>query len=241
MTKRISCKECSNAVCFIKMHCNSVWLIKIESKKIQIEHMARDIIFREGGYVEGVYFIQHGNVKVVAKGTDNRDQIVRMAVDGQVLGHRGFGDDKYPISAVAISDTIVCFIDNETLYGAFMENPKLTLHMMEFYSRELRKIEIRMKYLTQMNVKEKIAEALLFLKEVFGVNHNDGTLSVCFSRQEIADLAGITAEQVSREISEFVKNKLILKHGQSGIQLIDENGLHEIVSKYHIEQYAEQR
>src|ERR1035437_3491546 len=130
MTKRISCKECSNAVCFIKMHCNSGWLCKIESKKIQIEHQARDIIFREGGYVEGIYFIQHGNVKVVAKGTDNRDQIVRIAVDGQVLGHRGFGDDKYPISAVALSDTTVCFIDNETLYGAFMEHPKLTLHMM---------------------------------------------------------------------------------------------------------------
>ena len=241
MSKKIICKECNNADCFIKKHCDSGWLDRIEVKKIQIEHQEKDIIFREGGYVEGIYFIQHGKVKVVAKGTDNRDQIVRLANDGQVLGHRGLGDDKYPISAVALCNTIVCFIDNETLYEAFMSIPKLTLQMMEFYSRELRKTEIRMKYLTQMNVKEKIVEALLFIKEVFGVNPNDGTLNVCMTRQEIANIAGVMGEQVCRELGDFERGNLIEKTGRGGIKVIDEFGLHEVIRKYGIEQYAEQR
>jgi CRP-like cAMP-binding protein len=213
----------------------------IELKKIQIEHQAKDCIFREGGYVEGIYFMQRGFVKLVSKRVDNREQIVRLAAAGQVLGHRGLGDDKYPISAVALNDTTVCFIDNDTLYEVFMNNPKLTLQMMEFYSRELRKTQIRMKYLTQMNVKEKIAEALLFIKEVFGINQNDGTLNVRLTRQEIADMTGVAAEQVSREFGEFIKKKLIVKKGGSGIKLIDIEGLHAIVRKYGIEQYAEQK
>jgi len=241
MNEKISCKECVNAVCFIRQHCSSVWLSKIELKKIQIEHQAKDCIFREGGYVEGVYFIQKGFVKVVSKRADNREQIVRLAAKGQVLGHRGFGDDKYPISAVALSDTTVCFIDNDTLYEVFMNNPKLTLQMMEFYSRELRKTQIRMKYLTQMNVREKIAEALLFIKEVFGVNKSDGTLNVRLTRQEIADMTGVAAEQVSRDLGEFIKEKLIEKKGGSGIKLIDAKGLYNVVKKYGIEQYSEQR
>src|ERR1035437_393345 len=101
-----------------------------------------------------------------------------------------------------------------------MNNPKLTFQMMEFYSCELRKTEIRMKYLTQMNVQEKITEALLYFKQVFGINTNNGTLNNCFTRKEIADLTGTSVEQVSRTLGEFEKKKLILKKGK-GIKLID--------------------
>ncbi len=231
MNNKISCKECNSDACFIKQQCSSDWIDKIEFKKIQINHQAEDCIFREGGYVEGIYFIQHGNAKIVARGAENRELIVRLATVGHVLGHRGSRDDKYPVSAIALSDTTICFIDNDTLYDVFMNNPKLTLLLVEFYSRELRKTEIRMKYLTQMNVKEKIAEALLFIKEVFGADDDDGTLNVSLTRQEIADLTGVTAEQVSRELGEFEKKKLIIKKGR-GIKLIDEKGLYEIVKKY---------
>ena len=241
ISKKISCKKCNNSICFIKQYCSSEWLNKIELKKIQINHQAKDCIFREGGYVEGIYFIQQGNVKIVAIRADKREQIVRLASDGQVLGHRGYGDDKYPVSAVALSDTTVCFIDNDTLFEVFMNIPRLTIRMMEFYSRELRKTEIRMKYLTEMNVKEKIAEALLFLKKTFGTSHVDGTLCVRLTRQEIADMTGVAAEQVSRELTEFIKNKLIIKKGGSGIKLINVNGLQKVVRKFGIEQYAEQR
>ncbi len=240
MSKKITCTECSNSACFIKKHLHSAWLNKIELKKIQIEHRKKDCLFREGGYVQGAYFIQNGNVKIVAKGADKKEQIVRLASEG-VLGHRGLGDDKYPISAVALTDTTVCFIDNDTLYDAFMNNPSFTLQMMEFYSRELRKTEIRMKYLMQMNVKEKIAEALLFLKEVFGINPSDKSLNVYLSRQEIAGMTGVVAEQVIRELGEFEKKKLIIKNGRKGIRLVDEHGLQGIVRKYGIEQYAEQK
>ena len=170
MSEKITCKKCDNNACFIKKTLPSSWLTKIEFKKIQIEHQAKDAIFREEGYVRGVYFIKTGKVKIIAKGAENKEQIVRLAMEGHVLGHRGLGDDRYPVSAIACIDTTVCFIDNDTLYEAFVNNPKLILQMMEFYSRELRKSEIRMKYLTQMNVQEKIAEALLYLKQAFGIN-----------------------------------------------------------------------
>ena len=54
-------------------------------------------------------------------------------------------------------------------------------------------------------------------------------------------MTGVAAEQVSRDLGEFIKEKLIVKKGGSGIKLIDENGLHEVVKKYGIEQYSEQK
>ena len=240
MSEKITCKKCDTHACFIKKTLPSSWLTKIELKKIQIDHLAKDTIFREEGYVRGVYFIKTGKVKIIAKGVEKKEQIVRLAIEGHALGHRGLGDDKYPVSAVACIDSTVCFIDNDTLYDAFINNPKLILQMMEFYSRELRKSEIRMRYLTQMNVQEKIAEALLYIKHIFGISANDGTINDCFTRKEIADLTGTLVEQVSRTLGEFEKKKLILKKGK-GIKLISEKKLQEIVVKYGIEQYANQK
>lgn len=241
MSKKISCKECNNTVCFIKQYCSSDWIKKIELKKIQIDHRAKDCIFREGGYVEGIYFIQHGNVKIVAKGADNKEQIVRLATDGHVLGHRGYGDDKYPVSAVALSDTIVCFIDNKTLNDALMNNPRLAINLMMFYSRELRKSEIRTKNLMQMDVREKVAEALLIIREIFGMDKKSKNLNTLFSRQEISDMTGITKEAICRELTVFENKKLIARNGTSQLRLLDVPGLKEIIGKYGTEQYVEQR
>src|ERR1035437_2146700 len=97
----IKCVDCKTA-CFINQNCTTEWMNKIELKKNQIDHRAKDCIFREDGYIEGIYFIQQGNVKIVSKGAAKKEQIVRLATDGHVLGHRGNGDDKYPISAIAL-------------------------------------------------------------------------------------------------------------------------------------------
>ncbi len=240
MNKKVSCRECNNEDCLIKRHCTPDYLAKIGLKRVQIEHQAKDSIFREGGYVGGIYFIQHGKVKIIAHGGDDREQIVRMATDGQIFGHRGLGDDLYTVSAFALSDTVVCFIDNDTMYDAYMHNPKLTYQMLEFYSLELQKAEVRMKYLAQMNVREKVAEALLLIRDVFGTHPADGTLNVCLSRQEIADMTGAMVEQVSRELGEFQKENLIAKTGRSGIVITNVNGMLELIKKYGTEQYATQ-
>lgn len=191
--------------------------------------------------MEGIYFIQCGNVKIISKGADKKEQIVRLATVGQALGHRGNGDDEYPVSAIALTGTVVCFFDNNTFNDVLMNNPELAVNLMMFYSRELRKAEIRMKYLMQMNVIEKVVEALLLLKETFGMNEESKCLNISLSRREIAEMIGVTAEQVSREVIILEKRKLISRYKENRIKLIDVPGLKEIIRKYGIEQYAEQK
>src|ERR1017187_6924906 len=106
-----------------------------------------EIIFREGDRIFGLYFIYKGKVKVVSEGLNNRVQIVRLATNGHILGHRGLGVETYPIGAVALEDTWLCFIDNNTLHDLFLNNANLTYELMMFYSTELRKTELRLRYL----------------------------------------------------------------------------------------------
>jgi CRP-like cAMP-binding protein len=156
-----------------------------------------------------------------------RQQIVRFASDGHILGHRGFGNDVYPISAVAMEDSIICFIENNTLYDLFMNNPELTYSMMMYYSRELRKVEDRMKNIAQMNIREKIAETLLLVLENFGLN-DQHELDVHFTREDIAAAAGTTSEQVVRQLTEFEEEGLIAKRGRK-IAILKTDALRKII------------
>ncbi|MBI4930021.1 MAG: Crp/Fnr family transcriptional regulator [Bacteroidetes bacterium] len=160
-------------------------------------------IIYEGMVMNSLYFIYHGKAKAIAGGMLGKQQIQQLAKTGDVLGFRGMGGTyTFPSSVYAIEDSCICSIDRELFLDVLKANPNLTLEMLMLVTDELRKSELRMKNLSLMNVREKIANSLLYIYEVFG-NSANGELDVSLSRQEIAEIAGTTKEQVSKCLSEF--------------------------------------
>jgi len=222
--QKISCKSCPTTNCFIQRFCSEAWIEKADEKKSQLFHKKNQNILNEGERVLGVHFIQKGKLKVFFTGLNDKPQIVRFANDGHIIGHRGLGeDDIYPISAAAMEDSVVCYIDNEILNQLFENNSALVVGLMEFYSRELRKAQERIKNLTQMNVREKVADVLLTLYENFGLN-DQNELKVTFSRQDIAYTAGTTIPQVAVQLGELEKEQLIERRGNKIIALLNIEG-----------------
>ena len=128
---------------------------KISSNKNQYWYKKGNHIFREGEPIYGIYFIQQGGVKVVTTSLHGREQIVRLAKEGQILGHRGLGRTYYYFNAVAVMDSLVCFVENELFYDACMNCPEFAYNLIFFYASELRRAELRVKYQAQMNIKGK--------------------------------------------------------------------------------------
>jgi CRP-like cAMP-binding protein len=234
MKSKIECSECKNEKCFIKQGCWGEWLNKISSSKYQHWYKKGDYIFREGEPIYGIYFIQQGGVKVVTTSLHGREQIVRLAKEGQILGHRGLGRTKYYFNSVAIKDSLICFVENELFYEACMNCPEFAYNLIFFYASELRRAELRVKYQAQMNIREKVAMAFIYCYEVFGMNRETKMLNISLSRQDIADLAGTTAEQVTRQLSDFDSEKLIARKKRE-IIFLNIKGLENIVSDYKIE------
>ena len=97
---------------------------------------------------------------------------------GDIIGHRGLGDKRnYPVSATALEDTTVCFVSEEFLESSLRANPSLTYMLMHFYIDELQKAERRMRDLAHMEVKGRIAGALLDMNNKFGTNR-DGYIAL---------------------------------------------------------------
>ena len=113
--------------------------------------MAGDYIFREGDKIDGIYFIQYGKFEVLSTGKNNNSQTVCLVINGHILGYPGCEGEIYPVSAMALSDSTVCYIDNDSFYNVCLHNPQFTMGMIMFYSHEVRKAEIRLKYIVSGN------------------------------------------------------------------------------------------
>src|ERR1035437_2954045 len=190
MRQKIECANCTTVNCFVKKYCTGEALNKISSYKNQNFYKRGDSIFREGNTMLGIHFIQKGGVKVVTPSLNGREQLVRLASDGDILGHRVLGNDKYYCNAIAMMDTNVCFVESNVFRNICMNSPDFAYNLILFYALELRRTELRVKYHAQMNIREKVAEAFVYLNEIFGTNPKTKTLNIELSRQEIADTAG---------------------------------------------------
>ena len=226
---KIECSDC-NADCFIKQ-CSREYISLINEKNNQVVFGKGQYVFREGDPVSGIYFIQHGKVKVTSSGHMDREYVVRLAGDGHILGHRAYGRETYTINAVTLEESRICFIDNDNLYDAFKANFEFLYNIMMFYSQELRKSEQRTKNFAQMTVEEKVIFTLLYIIEIFGFNKEENTINASLSRQDIADIAGTNADQVSRIIAFLKKEKLVSTQGKK-IHIKNYEGLKKSISRY---------
>jgi CRP/FNR family transcriptional regulator, cyclic AMP receptor protein len=224
-----ACDTCPTLNCFVK-RCNPDWVERISYRKNTRVYKKGEAVFLENTPIFGLFFIKKGQVKVVSTGFKGKVQIVRLAGDGHILGHSGKNNELYTVGAFALCDTEICFVQNDLLADVFRENYDFIYSLMIYYSKELRKSEIRSKYLATMNCNDKVIASLLYIKDVFGLD-KDNALKARLSTKEIGQLAAITPEQASREMAPLRKEGLIEFNGKK-ISLTKPEKLKEIISKH---------
>ena len=212
MNKKLS--HCDGKSCFLCQRCIPEWIPAINTHRKNLSFKKGELIFQEGEEVKGIYFVYHGTVKVHKKWGSEKELIIRFAREGSLFGHRGLGQDHhYPISATALSPVDACYIDLDFFQASLKVNPGLSQGLLQFFADELQKSERKMRDLAHMQVKGRVAQALLQLREDFGVTP-DGYIGLRLSRQDLASLVGATYETVFRIINELAQEKLILLDGK---------------------------
>jgi len=215
---------CDLKSCFLCQRCLPEWIPAIGAHKKNMRFRKGELIFREGDLVEGIYFVYSGRVKVHKKWDAEKELIIRFAGKGDLFGHRGLGHDHhYPISATALEPLEVCYIDLEFFQVTAKVNQDFLYQLLLFFADELQESERRMRNLAHMQVKGRIAQALLALQGKFGMT-DSGLINITLSRQDLASFAGTTYETVFRIINEFAQENIIRLEGKD-IAIVDANTL----------------
>jgi len=188
-----------------------------------------NIIYHEGHRISGFYCIQSGVIKVYKTGIDGKEQIIRFAKPGDIIGFRSvLSKELACTTAKVIEDSVLCFIPSENLFQLVRENPSFSMQLMQLTCRELGEANNFITDIAQKTVRERLAEVLLILMDTFGLD-SAKVLQISLTREEMANMVGTATESVIRLLSEFKLDGLIDLHGRK-ISLIDLPGLRKIAN-----------
>jgi CRP/FNR family transcriptional regulator len=224
-TKHIDCEHCESRNKSIFCDLKGEHLEIINEHKGCNFYKKGQTIFSEGFFPQGLFCINAGKVKVSQAGDNGREQIIRLTKDGDILGYRALlSGEKYSASAVAIEDCSVCLIPKEVFFKVIESESSLSMQIMKLLSHDLGKAEHKITDLAQKPVRERMAEAILFLRETYGTESDGKTLNVSLSREEIANVVGTATETAIRLLSEF-KTDAIIELQAKKIKIINYNKL----------------
>lgn len=190
-----------------------------------------EIIFREGSYPAGIYYIVEGKVKKYKVDKDGRKQIIYVANTGELIGyHAILAEDRYPDSAATIEESRIAFIPREDFLETINESEVLSRRLLKTLSHEFAVLANSLTMFAQKSVRERLALQLIVLREKYKVNFQPGMpVEINMSRDDLASMVGTARENVVRVLTEFKElgiletrgSKIIVHHVTKLVEIAD--------------------
>lgn len=191
-------------------------LLLLTSHQSEQNYKKGEIIFREGAYPFGIFFIISGKVKKYKLDREGKEHIIYVANTEELLGyHAILSEDRYPDSAAAIEESRIAFIPKEDFLAVLNQSTILNKRLLRTLSHEFAVLANSLSIFTQKSVRERLALQLIVLREKYKVNFDPGIpVEINMSREDLASLVGTARENVVRLLSEFKEEKILETKGR---------------------------
>ena len=202
-----------------------------QAKSYQVYRKGQ-LIYHRGSRPGGIHCIHGGKVKLSRVTADGKEQIVRLAKEGDVLGYPPIiANNTYTTTAVALTDCVVCHVPRCDFLSLIEQNTQLAHSVMRLLANALHHSEQRLLHLAYKPVRQRLAEALLLLHELFRPADEAASFSIPVSRDDLAALIGTAKETASRLLSDFRDENLLRTQG-SRITVLDVEQVARISMQY---------
>jgi len=189
------------------------------------------LIFQEGSPTLGLYCVHNGKIKVTKVGGDDKEQILRLAKEGDTLGLGSLmAGSNHSNSAVALEEAVVCFIPRSNFLSLLTCNTQFCTAVMKLLADTLSQAEERMLHLAYKPVRERLADALLLLLHTYQAA-DQSKFSISITREDLASLVGTAKETTIRLLSELKDDGIVASKG-SQITVLRPEKLHDIAALY---------
>lgn len=187
-----------------------------------------EIIYHEGEKPLGLMCLVEGKVKVFKEGVGGRDQIVRMTSGPGFIGYRAlFAEENHIASAVVIDPCVIFMVPRDVIFKLMESNNKLCMNIIKSFATELGFTRYRIVTLTQKHIRGRLAESLVFLRDIYGYEDDGSTLNIHLSREDLANFSNMTTSNAIRTLSTFVNENVLSVDGRI-IKILDEKKLERI-------------
>jgi CRP-like cAMP-binding protein len=170
------------------------------------EYAAGEVVMLEGEMPSGLYYLQHGWLKVVKTAPSGREQTLRFLEAGETFNVIGiFIDQPNPATAIALEPAGVWLIPRAVVRRLLRDRP-------EFAEQLIAKLSERILYLVSLvtdlslhTVTNRLARLLLESADDEGVLHRPRW----YTQAELAARLGTVPDVIQRALRELENNDLI--------------------------------
>ncbi len=192
----------------------------IHSRKIR-QIKKKQILYYNGDQPQGIYLVLRGSIKTIKLAEDGRELITGLYQTDNYLGiHALLLDEEFNETAEAAEDAAICMLPREEVINLLNLYPEIGKQFIRILSNNMREKEDQLLELAYLSVRKRLARVLVRLNKQAATGSNQ----VKISREELASMAGIATETVSRTLTDFKDEGLIEKKG-SEIKLLELNRL----------------
>ena len=220
----LNCDSCTIRTHPLFRHLLEQELQEIMLNKITETYKRGSLVYQEGNRMKGFCCVQSGIIKVYKTGFDGKEQIIRFAKAGDIIGYRSVvSNEPACTSTEVIEEAMLCHIPTEILLNLVKNNGNFAVELMKLTCKELGEANSYITDIAQKTVKERLAEILIHLDDEFGEDPQ-GVLNISLTREELSNIVGTATESIIRLLSEFKSLGYIEINGRK-IKILDKPGL----------------
>ncbi len=185
-------------------------LLKLNQNKLTSFYSKNEYIFKQGTRPTGIYALSGGKIKNLRISDTGNEKIIGIHKPVEFIGFYDFiSEQNHSFSAVAIEDCSICFIPKEDFLTVLQGNNDFAVKALKFIGQQYSQDIERITNLTGKHMRGRMADALMYLYDLFNVSQLEGALEIELKRSDFAGLANMNTANAIRTLSEFSKENWI--------------------------------
>jgi CRP/FNR family transcriptional regulator, cyclic AMP receptor protein len=192
--------------------------LSIEEREIVLRHGHRRVFYRgqtlfsQGSRHDGIFLIETGRIRVFYTAPSQREITLAYWLPGHFVGGPEiFGGGIHQWSGVASSNSSVVHLSGKILRQLVVEVPRLAIGLIEGLTFKGKCYSALAQMLGTRSVSERLAQLLLHLADLYGVDDDDGVLiSAAFTHADLAHMVGATRQWVTISLKRLQEKDVLI-------------------------------
>jgi CRP/FNR family transcriptional regulator len=190
----------------------AVWLERLQQGARRISIEEGEALFSRGDPADGCYWLRRGIVKVSVTSNRGEERILAFLGQGALLGEPALFDAKpRAVNVYAVTACHLEQIGRPALKSLLREHPEAYDHLLVSLTAEIRQVGEEAVVATFLTVAGRVARVLHKLAAHLGRDLSDARTEIGYAvrHSDIAAMAGVARESVSRLLSEWRREGLV--------------------------------
>ena len=191
----------------------------LAQRAVPRQYAPGEVVFAEGQPCAGLYVVERGHIRIFKTSPGGREQVLTIDGPGSSVAEVPvFDGGNYPASGAAVDSALLLFVSKQDFQALCLAHPQVTLKVLRIVGARLRRLVEIIEELSFTTVRHRLASFLVRLARQEGKRTPAGIeILLPASHQELAAQIGTVRELVSRNLSRFQTEGLLIVEGRNVI------------------------